>query len=370
MLEKQNPYKDRRIKIALIGCGRISKKHIQAIESNIDRIELIALCDNNQSNLDEVSEIVSKFDIAKVGNDFNPLKYLSFSDLINDYKKNLIKLDLVIITTPSGLHPSQVIAAADQGINVCTEKPMATKWEDALKMVQKCEENKVSLFVVKQNRFNKTLQLLRDQILNGRFGRLAIVTVNVFWHRPQEYYDQDQWRGTWELDGGALMNQASHYVDLLHWLIGPVENLNASISTISRSIEVEDTAVLKIKWENGCLGNMAVTMLTYPKNLEGSITILGEKGTAKIGGPAVNKIEYWMFEEKNDDDDKVDSTSYETTNVYGFGHEPYYRNMLDCLQGKADPICDGKEGLKSLELIIAAYRSAKSGSTIKLPLKD
>ena len=241
----------------------------------------------------------------KVRNNFNLHKYLSFSELINDHKKNVIKIDLVVITTPNRLHPSQAIASAEHGINVCTEKPMATKWEDALQMVRKCEEKKVKLFVVKQNRFNKTLQLVKDQIVNGRFGKLAIVTVNVFWHRPQEYYDQDDWRGTWEFDGGALMNQASHYIDLLTWLIGPVENLNASISTISRSIEAEDTAALRIKWKNGCLGTMAVTMITYPKNLEGSLTILGEKGTVKIGGPAVNKIDEWIFEDKSENDKRL-----------------------------------------------------------------
>ena len=171
---------------------------------------------------------------------------------------------------------------------------MATRWKDGVAMVKACDEAGVNLFVVKQNRFNSTLHQKR-QLQAGRFGKLAMVSVNVFWQRPQSYYDKDNWRGTWEFDGGALMNQASHYVDLLDWLVGPVESLSASIATLGRAIEVEDTAAMQLRWRNGALGTMAVTMLTYPKNLEGSITLLGETGTVKIGGPAVNKIEHWDF---------------------------------------------------------------------------
>ena len=245
---------------------------------------------------------------------------------------------------------------------------MATRWEDGVAMVNACNLAKVQLFVVKQNRFNSTLQLVKRQLNAGRFGQLSIVAVNVFWQRPQSYYDQDNWRGTIEMDGGALMNQASHYIDLLDWLIGPVDYLSASIATLGRSIEAEDTAALQLRWKNGCLGTMAVTMLTYPKNLEGSITILGDTGSVKIGGPAVNKIENWFFAEESSDDILVDNASYDTTSVYGFGHPPYYNNMLDALQGKASPLCDGNEGLRSLELLTAAYRSAKNAEIVHLPL--
>ena len=196
-----------------------------------------------------------------------------------------------------------------------------------------------------------------------------MISVNVFWQRPQSYYDQDRWRGTWEYDGGALMNQASHYVDLLNWLIGPVECLNARIATLGRDIEVEDTASLNLKWRNGALGCMAVTMLTYPRNLEGSITILGEKGSVKVGGLAVNNIEYWHFDDKDDDDDELEKANYETKSVYGFGHLPYYENMFKAIRGEASLVCKGTDGIKSLEILIAAYRSAKDGRTIKLPLE-
>ena len=196
-----------------------------------------------------------------------------------------------------------------------------------------------------------------------------MVHLNVFWTRPQSYYDQGNgWRGTWEFDGGALMNQASHYVDLLDWLIGPVEKVQAMIST-TRDIEVEDTGVLNIKWRDGALGSMSVTMLTYPKNLEGSITILGEKGTVRIGGVAVNDIQLWQFEESQDYDQEIQSANYETTSVYGFGHPLYYKNAIDVLRGNAEPETDGREGLKSLELLIAAYLSARDGKTISLPLE-
>ena len=210
---------------------------------------------------------------------------------------------------------------------------------------------------------------MKELIDKGILGKIHFVQSNVFWTRPQEYYDKENWRGTKEHDGGALMNQASHYVDLLDWLVGPVESLSASVATLGRAIEAEDTAVMHLRWKNGALGTMAVTMLTYPKNLEGSITLLGETGTVKIGGPAVNRIEHWSFADETLDDNLVEQASYETSSVYGFGHPPYYTNMLDVLQGNAKALCDGSEGLRSLELLISAYRSAKEGRTVHLPLE-
>ena len=245
---------------------------------------------------------------------------------------------------------------------------MATRWADGVSMVKACDANNVRLFIVKQNRRNTTLQLLKRAIDEKRFGRIFMVNINVFWTRPQEYYDQAKWRGTWDLDGGAFMNQASHYVDLIDWLIGAVDSVQAMTSTLARDIEVEDSGVLNIKWRNGALGSMNVTMLTYPKNLEGSITILGEKGTVKVGGVAVNEIQHWEFENKKDYDDNLENVNYETTSVYGFGHPLYYRNVIDVLHGEAEQDTDGREGLKSLEILIAAYLSARDGKTISLPL--
>lgn len=227
----------------------------------------------------------------------------------------------------------------------------------------------VRLFVVKQNRHNATLQLLKRAVDEKRFGRINMVHINVFWSRPQEYYDQAKWRGTWEQDGGAFMNQASHYVDLIDWLIGPVASVQAMTGTFGRMIEVQDTGVLNVRWRNGALGSMSVTMLTYPQNYEGSITILGDKGTVRVGGVAVNDIQDWQFEDERDYDNDVKNANYETTSIYGFGHPLYYKNVIDVLRGKVEPETDGREGLKSLEVVIAAYLSARDGKTINLPLE-
>lgn len=278
------------------------------------------------------------------------------------------KADCVILSTPSGLHPMQTIAAARAGFNVMTEKPMATRWSDGLAMVRACDEAGVQLFVVKQNRRNLTLQLLKSAVEKGRFGRIYMVSVNVFWSRPQEYYDSAAWRGTWEFDGGAFMNQASHYIDLLDWIVGPVESVMAYTGTLARNIEVEDTGVASLKWRSGAMGSMSVTMLTYPKNLEGSITILGEKGSVRVGGVAVNEIQHWQFASDDPMDAEIGDASYQTTSVYGFGHPLYYDNVINVLRGDAHAETDGREGLKSLELLIALYLSARDGKRVNLPL--
>ena len=273
-----------------------------------------------------------------------------------------------MLTSPSGLHPTQAIDAARAGFDVMTEKPMATRWHDGQAMVRACDEAGVRLFVVKQNRRNKTLQLLKQAVDKGRFGRIYMVNVNVFWTRPQSYYDSAAWRGTWEFDGGAFMNQASHYVDLLDWIIGPVESVMAYTGTLARDIEVEDTGAAALKWRNGAMGSINVTMLTYPKNLEGSITILGEKGSVRIGGVAVNEITHWEFADADPMDQETRDANYKTTSVYGFGHPLYYDNVINTFRGEAMPETDGREGLKSLELLIAMYMSARDGQRVNLPL--
>ena len=344
------PITERKIRLAVVGCGRIAKNHFGAIEAHRADVELAAVCDTNAAVLAEHTDRLGVPGYAHL------TEMLRAEDL-----------DLVALCTPSGLHPEQTVIAAEHGVHVMTEKPMATRWQDGVRMVKACDEADVHLFVVKQNRRNATLQLLRRAVDEKRFGRIHLVHLNVFWTRPQAYYDQARWRGTWEFDGGAFMNQASHYVDLLDWLIGPVDKVQAMVST-TRDIEVEDTGVLNLRWRNGALGSMSVTMLTYPKNLEGSITILGETGSVRIGGVAVNDIQLWDFAEPRDYDDDVKTANYETTSVYGFGHPLYYKNVIDSLRGEAEPETDGREGLKSLELLIAAYLSARDGQTVSLPL--
>lgn len=351
MFTRSKPITNRKIRFAVVGCGRISAKHFDALNQHTDRTELVAVCDNQHDRLIKTQE--------KTG----VQGFIDFSEMLRQ-----ISPDVVVLATPSGLHPSQAIEAAQAGVHVMTEKPMATRWKDGLAMVGACDRAGVYLFVVKQNRQNATLQLLKRAVQQGRFGSIYMVTVNVFWTRPQEYYDTDAWRGTWEFDGGAFMNQASHYVDLLDWLIGPVDSVQAMTGTLARSIEVEDTGVLNVKWRSGALGSMSVTMLTYPKNLEGSITIIGEKGTVRVGGVAVNDIQQWEFSESHEDDEKIKDVSYETTSVYGFGHPLYYNNVINTLRGDVEPETDGREGLRSLEVLIATYLSARDGERISLPL--
>jgi UDP-N-acetyl-2-amino-2-deoxyglucuronate dehydrogenase len=342
----------RKIRLGLVGCGRISKNHFDSIDQYADDIQLVAVCDSDRSVLKNHQD---KYGVAG---------YSNMEDMLE--KENL---DVVSLCTPSGQHPQQTILAANHKVNVITEKPMATRWTDGVEMVKACDKARVRLFVVKQNRRNTTLQLLKRAVDEGRFGRIYMVNINVFWTRPQEYYDMGKWRGTWELDGGAFMNQASHYVDLIDWLIGPVEKIQAMTGTLARDIEVEDTGVLNIKWRNGALGSMNVTMLAYPKNYEGSITILGETGTVRIGGMAVNEIQTWDFSDEQDYDKSVQQASYETTSVYGFGHPLYYKNVIDVFRGESEQETDGREGLRSLEVLIAAYLSARDGTTISLPLE-
>jgi UDP-N-acetyl-2-amino-2-deoxyglucuronate dehydrogenase len=346
------PILNRKIRFALAGCGRIAKNHFESIAKLSDQCELVDVCDIEPAAL------------AAAVQQTGARGHADLSDMLAS-----TTADCVILTTPSGLHPRQAIEAARAGFNVMTEKPMATHWKDGVEMVRACDEAGVRLFVVKQNRRNPTLQLLKNAVEQGRFGRLYMVNVNVFWTRPQSYYDSADWRGTWEFDGGAFMNQASHYVDLLEWIVGPVESVMAYTGTLARHIEVEDTGVAAIKWRNGAMGSINVTMLTYPKNLEGSITILGERGSAVIGGVAVNEVKHWEFQESDPMDEQIKDASYQTTSVYGFGHPLYYANVLQVLRGEAKPETDGREGLKSLELLIGMYQSARDGKRVNLPLQ-
>jgi len=352
MIKYPAPITDRPIRFALAGCGRIAANHFGALEKHKDRAELVAVCDVDPSALEQAAR--------KTG----ARPFASYPEMLERSDA-----DVVVLATPSGLHPAQTIQAAEAGKHVMTEKPMATRWEDGKRMVAACDEAGVRLFVVKQNRRNATLQLLKRAVERKRFGRIFMATINVFWSRPQEYYDSAKWRGTWEFDGGAFMNQASHYVDLLDWLIGPVESVQAYTGTLARNIQVEDTGVMLVRWRSGAMGSVNVTMLTYPKNLEGSITIIGEKGTVRIGGVAVNEIQHWAFADQDPDDAKIKDASYQTTSVYGFGHPLYYDNVLEVLRGEAQPETDGREGLRSLEVLIAAYLSARDGRRVALPLE-
>jgi UDP-N-acetyl-2-amino-2-deoxyglucuronate dehydrogenase len=277
-------------------------------------------------------------------------------------------LDIVAVCTPSGLHPEHGIAAAKAGKHVVSEKPMALSIEGADALIAACERAGRNLFVVKQNRLNPPIQLLKRAVERGRFGRIFMANVTVRWQRPQEYYAAEKWRGTWKLDGGAIMNQASHYVDLLQWLVGPVASVMAKTATQARRIEAEDSGAAVLQFASGALGMIEVNVLTYPRNYEGSITIMGESGTVKIGGTSVNKVEHWSFAEYDDDDKLVETGAINTNppTVYGFGHEGYYRNVVAVLRGKAKADTDGREGRKSLALILGIYESARTGKNVTI----
>jgi UDP-N-acetyl-2-amino-2-deoxyglucuronate dehydrogenase len=338
-------------RIALVGCGRISGNHFDAI-AKLDGLSVVGVCDVVEQRAKEAGE--------RLGVPW----FTSYETMLRE-----VPCEIVTIATPSGLHPAHGSLAARAGKHVVCEKPMAITLASADALVHACDEAQVRLFVVKQNRLNPPIQLLKRAMDKGRFGRVYLANTTIRWTRPQEYYDQAPWRGTWEFDGGAFMNQASHYVDLMQWLIGPVESVIAKTATLARKIEAEDTGIAVLRFRNGALGCIEVTMLTYPKNLEGSITILGEKGTVKIGGTAVNKVEHWEFADADPDDANVAASNTNPTSVYGFGHQGYYRNVLSVLRGEAKPDTDGRGGRKSLELILGIYQSALTGRDVPLPLK-
>lgn len=344
--------KRRDFKIALVGCGRISKNHFDAIR-RVDGLQLSAVSDADEGRA------------RAAGDELNVPWFSSYAEMLKSGEA-----DVVTIATPSGMHSAQGIAAARAGKHVITEKPMAISLEQADALVDACDTAGVKLFVVKQNRLNPSVQLLKRAVDKGRFGRIYLANTTVRWNRPQEYYDSAPWRGTWEFDGGAFMNQASHYVDLIQWLVGPVESVIAKTATQARKIEAEDSGVAVLKFRNGALGVIEVNVLTHPRNWEGSITIVGERGTAKIGGTAVNKVEHWVFADYDDDDKLIEAAATNPLGVYGFGHEGYYRNVLSVLRGEAQPETDGRAGRKSLELILGIYESAKTGRDVPLPLRS
>ena len=340
-----------KLNVALVGCGRISERHLSAFSTLKDKVDIKAVCDQDSNKLEKAVGIT---DIKR---------YTDFQKMLESER-----IDLLAITTPNGLHASQIITAANFVKNIVTEKPMAIKWQDGLMASQECEKKGVGLFVIYQNRFNATIQAVHRAITTGRFGKIYMITSNVFWQRPQAYYDKDAtWHGTKSIDGGAYFTQASHYVDLMQWFAGSTpKTVYAKLSTLARKIETEDSGIVTIEWANGTLGNINLTVLTYPKNLEGSITILGEKGTVKIGGVALNNVEIWDVADKLPEDEAIQNLSYDTASVYGDGHVTNYKNIINAIQGNNPALIDGKEGLKSVKILTAIYESNQLGKPIEL----
>jgi predicted dehydrogenase len=275
--------------------------------------------------------------------------------------------DVVVVLTESGNHAKHVIDLSTYGKHIVVEKPMALRLSDADKMIEACDRAAIKLFVVKQNRFNVPVQKAREALEANRFGKLVSGSVRVRWCRPQSYYDQDSWRGTWALDGGVLSNQASHHVDLLTWMMGEVESVFALSTTALANIEAEDTAVVALRFKSGALGVIEATTATRPVDLEGSLSILGENGTVVIGGFAVNEMSVWQFVEKIPEDDIVlEKFSVNPPNVYGFGHQAYYEHVVAAIRDDTPNLIDGLEGRKSLELISAIYESVETRREVSL----
>jgi UDP-N-acetyl-2-amino-2-deoxyglucuronate dehydrogenase len=339
------------IRFGLLGCGRIAKRHSDLLGGrHIEGAMLAAVCDPVRPRADTIA---SKYGV--------PAHYEIGDFLARD------DIDAVAVLTPSGMHPQHVIACARAGKHVVVEKPMALRLQDADDMMRACDLAGVKLFVVKQNRFNVPVLKAREALEAGRFGRLILGTVRVRWCRDQAYYDQDAWRGTWAFDGGVLSNQASHHVDMLEWFFGDVVSVHARAITALAKIEAEDTAVATLKFRNGALGIIEATTAARPKDVEGSLSILGEKGMVEIAGFAVNEIRHWNFVDELASDKEVrEKFSVNPPNVYGFGHQAYYQHVIDCLVHQHAALVDGIEGRKSLELISALYESIETGLEVPL----
>lgn len=339
------------LKFALVGCGRIAKRHAELLGGNIiDQAKLVAVCD---VDLEKAKVYGEKYNVPY------------FSDM-HDMMRS-IEVDVVSVLTESGYHARHVIELSQYSKDIVVEKPMALTLKDAGAMIEACDSAGVKLFVVKQNRFNVPVMKLREAQEQGRFGKLVLGTVRVRWCRPQAYYNQDSWRGTWALDGGVLTNQASHHIDLLEWMMGDVESVYAMASTALVDIEAEDTAVVTLRFKNGALGVIEATTATRPKDLEGSLSIIGEHGSVEVGGFAVNEMKVWNFIEQTADDLQVmERYSVNPPNVYGFGHQAYYEHVVDVIKYQKPQLVDGQVGRKSLELITAIYESIETGKEVFL----
>ncbi len=342
------------LKFALVGCGRISMRHAQLLgEGQIPGAKLCAVCDVVETKAQARAE---KYGIP------------AYTDMHSMMEAE--QPDVVVVLTESGYHARHVIELARYGKSVMVEKPMALTLADADEMIRVCDRAGIKLFVIKQNRFNVPVIKLRHALESGRFGKLVMGTVRVRWCRPQSYYDQDAWRGTWALDGGVLTNQASHHVDLLEWMMGEVESVFAMTRTALADIEAEDTAVVMLQFANGALGIIEATTAVRPKNLEGSISILGETGSVEIGGFAVNEMKHWNFVNPEPGDDEVRTRfSVNPPNVYGFGHQAFYEHVVDAIRNDGKNLVDGLEGRRSLELINAIYESVEAGRKVSLRFK-
>ncbi|MBQ1904585.1 MAG: Gfo/Idh/MocA family oxidoreductase [Ruminococcus sp.] len=347
------------MKYALIGCGRISTNHIKAAVNN--KLEIAAVCDILPEKMQEL--------LAKHGleNDESIKRYTDYKVMLDE-----IKPTLVSIATESGPHAQIALYCIDKGINVIIEKPMAMNMADADEIIRRSKEKNVKVCACHQNRFNVAVQKTRKALESGRFGRLSHGSIHVRWNRNHSYYDQAKWRGTWAQDGGCLMNQCIHGIDLLRWMFGNEvdEVYGATRQQFHDYLEAEDVGMAVVKFKNGAVATIEGTTNVYPKNLEETLYIFGEKGTVKIGGTSTNNIDVWDFADESDADQKNKGLKEATSNVYGNGHTSLFADVIDAINNDRQPYVDAVAGRNALEMILAIYKSQKTGEPVKLPLKD
>ena len=347
------------MKYALIGCGRIATNHIKAAVAN--KLEIAAVCDIVPEKMPEL--------LAKHGleNDKSIKYYENYLELLDE-----VKPELVSIATESGVHAEIALACIDRGIHVIIEKPMAMSMQDADEIIRRSEEKQVKVSVCHQNRFNLAVQKTRAALEAGRFGRLSHGSIHVRWNRDRNYYDQAPWRGTWEQDGGCLMNQCIHGIDLLCWMFGgEVEEVyGATRQQFHDYLEAEDVGLAVVKFKNGAIGTIEGTVNVYPKNLEETLYIFGQKGTVKIGGKSTNNIDVWDFADETEADSENKNLKEVTSNVYGNGHTSLFADVMDAIKNDRSPYVDAVSGRNALEIILAIYKSQKTGLPVRLPLKD
>lgn len=342
---------------ALIGCGRISPNHIEAAKNN--HLDFVAMVDINPDAMEEKSK---KFNLQNVH------RYTDYKEMLEKEKP-----ELVSICTESGKHAAIALDCIDAGCNLIIEKPIALSLADADEIIRRGKEKGVKVCANHQNRFNKSIQQIRDALDRGRFGRMFYGTAHIRWCRDWEYYSRADWRGTWEQDGGALMNQCIHNIDLLRWMMGDeIDEVVGMTDRLNHEyIEAEDLGIALVKFKNGSYGIIEGTTDIYPKNLEETLYLFGEKGTVKAGGASVNKIEEWRFADCLDDPEEVKREFGENPpNVYGFGHTPLYADVIDAIEHNREPYVNAEAGKRALELVLAIYKSAATGEIVKLPMKE
>jgi len=347
------------MKYALIGCGRIAVNHMKAAINN--ELEIVAVCDVLEEKMEE---LLAKYGLEK---DESIKRY-------TDYKKMVEELqpELASIATESGLQAEIALYCIEKGVNLIIEKPMAMSIEDANKIIDLAEEKNVKVSACHQNRFNVAIQKLRKAVESGRFGKLSHGSIHVRWNRNAGYYEQAPWRGTWEQDGGALMNQCIHGIDLLRWMMGDeIEEIyGATRQQFHDYLEAEDVGMAVIKFKNGAIGTIEGTTNVFPKNLEETLYIFGENGTVKIGGTSTNNIDVWDFAVETEEDQENKGLEEETSNVYGNGHTSLFADVMDAIENDRKPYVDAVAGRNALEVVLSIYKSQKTAAPVKLPLTE